>query len=153
MSHPTPALPDSLAPLLLGLRHIGVVTEDREASLQRLKSLFGLHDEDITRIPTGNEPADTRFAFFSLGGVPYELIEPVSDEFREILLKSGHGVNHVCYNVSDLHAAVDVMQAQGVRLGHVTSNGIVELPQFRMAYFNPTDTAGVLIELVEQRTE
>ena len=38
---------------------------------------------------------------------------------------------------------------QGVRLGHVTPDGIVSMPSFRMAYFNPEDTAGILIEMVQ----
>ena len=47
---------------------------------------------------------------------------------------------------------VAAIARQGVRLGHVTPNGIVELPTFNMAYFDPRDTAGLLIEFVESKT-
>lgn len=144
-------LPASVATHLRGLRHIGIVTESRDALVARLQTLFGIADTAIVLFPAANEPAETRFAFFSIGGVPFEVIEPVSPHFREILLRSNQGVNHFCYNVDDLPAAVEAMASHGVRLGHVTPTGIVELPSFRMAYFNPEDTAGILIEFVEPR--
>ncbi len=134
---------------ILSLRHVGILTEDLDATVQRLQTVFGVADEAVSYVPEPGQDAETRFAFFSIGGTPYEVIEPVSEHFREILLKTNLGTNHVCYNVTDLDAAVAAMAEQGVRLGHVTPDGIVSLPSFRMAYFNPEDTAGVLIEFVE----
>lgn len=134
---------------ILGLRHVGIVTEDLAATVERLQSIFGIADGEISYVPAADEPAETRFAFFSIGGTPYEVIEPVSEYFKDILLNTNRGTNHVCYNVSNLDAAVAAMAEQGVRLGHVTPDGIVALPSFKMAYFNPADTAGVLIEFVQ----
>lgn len=146
------ALPANVTRHLRGLRHIGIVTDDLDAMLARLQSLFGIADAEILRIPSpGQAATDTRFAFLSIGGQAYELIEPVSPRFRETLLSSNRGMNHVCYNVDDLDAAIAVMAAHGVRLGHVTADGIVDMPHARMAYFDPTDTAGVLIEFVQPR--
>ncbi len=136
---------------LRGLRHVGLVCEDAEAVLDRLQAIFSIDDADILRIPQPGVEAETRFAFFEIGGLPYELIEPVSPRFREQLLAGGSGVNHVCYNVDDIEGAVAAMAAAGVRTGHVTADGIVETPSFRMAYFDPADTAGLLIEFVEAR--
>ncbi len=130
---------------IIGLRHVGIVTENLDEMVDRLQAIFGLADTAVERV----ESPETRFAFFSIGGTPYEVIEPVSDNFKEILLKTNQGANHVCYNVSDLEAAVATMKEKNVRLGHVTPEGIVSLPSFKMAYFNPEDTAGILIEMVE----
>ncbi len=150
------SLPAGVSPYLLGPRHVGVVTEDGASMVQRLQRIFGIADADIVRIPeTTDTPADTRFWFFQIGGLPYEVIEPVSAHFRQLLLRDGggsnRGINHVCYNVSDLPAAIAAMADAGVRTGHVTPDGMVELPSFRMAYFHPEDTAGLLIEFVEPR--
>ena len=146
-------LPSSVSEFMIGLRHIGIVTEDLAATVKRLQEIFGLADDGILKIPADDaEQADTRFAFFSIGGTPYEVIQPVSEHFRQILGCTNLGTNHVCYSVSDLSSAVAAMQAVGVRLGHVTPDGIVDLPSFRMAYFNPADTAGLLIEFVEDKT-
>lgn len=144
-------LPDSVSRHLRGLRHAGIVTSDREALVQRLQQIFGIAEADILRVPAPGTEAESRFAFFSIGGLPLEVIEPVSPRMREILLRSNQGVNHLCYNVDDLDAAVAAMAVAGVRLGHVTPQGILEMPHARMAYFNPEDTAGVLLEFVEPR--
>lgn len=149
---PAGALPGGVSQHLRGLRHVGIVTDDSAALTQRLQSLFGVAEADILRVPADpTEAADTRFVFFSIGGVPLEVIEPVSEHFRRVLLSGKPGVNHLCFNVDDLPAAVAAMSEAGVRLGHVTADGIVELPTLRMAYFNPQDTAGVLIEFVQAR--
>jgi methylmalonyl-CoA/ethylmalonyl-CoA epimerase len=144
-------LPAGVQGHLRGLRHVGVVTDDLDTLVARLQAVFGIADGGILRVPAAGEPAETRFAFFSIGGVPYEVIEPVSPQFRALLLGSNRGANHVCYNVDNLDAAVAAMAAAGVRLGHVTPDGILDMPHARMAYFNPADTAGLLIEFVEPR--
>lgn len=145
-------LPGGVTQYLRGLRHVGVVVDDLDAFVARIQTLFGMADNAILRVPAPGEAAETRFAFFSIGAVPYEVIQPVSPRFRELLLNTNRGANHVCYNVSDLDGAIAAMRAAGVRLGHVTPDGILEMPHARMAYFNPEDTAGLLLEFVEPRT-
>ena len=133
------------ADYLLGLSHVGVVTEDLAAQVARLQDVFGVADEDIEYLETPS----AKFAFFSVGGSPYEVIEPLSALTRSRLLRTNIGVNHVCYAVRDIEGAVAAMAAKGVRLGHVTPDGIVDSPGRRMAYFNPDDTAGVMVEFLE----
>ena len=38
-----------------------------------------------------------------------------------------------------------------IPLGHVTTDGILDMPKSRVAYFNPEDTDGILIEFVEPK--
>ena len=133
------------ADYLSELNHVGIVTEDLDELLARLQAIFSIRDDDVERLDNGS----VRFAFFSIGGTPYEVIEPVSEQSKATILKTGTGVNHVCYAVSDIDGAVKAMAARGVRLGHVTPHGIVDAPGFRMAYFNPDDCAGVLVEFKE----
>lgn len=146
-----PALPDAVSRHLTGLRHVGVVTEDLEATVRRLQTIFGIDEADILRVGEPGDGQPSRFAFLTIGGTPYELIEPVSAPMRALLLATPAGANHVCYNVDDLDAAVAAMAGAGVRLGHVTPDGILDMPHARMAYFDPADTGGLLIEFVEPR--
>ena len=130
---------------LIGLSHVGIVTADLDEQVQRLQAIFGLADGDITY----DENASVKFAYLSIGGTPYEVIQPVSAQSRQRLLRSNIGVNHVCYAVRDIEAAVAAMAERGVRLGHVTPDGIVDSPDRRMAYFDPEDSGGVLLEFLE----
>lgn len=142
-------LPSTVSKHITGLRHVGVVTEDLQGFIARMKEVFGVQDTEIVVVPA----PDTHFAFFSIGGTPLEVIQPVSEHFRKVLFATNRGTNHLAFNVDDLDAAVAAMSAAGVRLGHVTPNGIVDMPHARMAYFNPGDTGGILIELVQPRSK
>ncbi len=138
---------------LLGLMHIGHVVESIEAAVADFSRVYGLADEDIRLLPDF-DGAPTRFAFVRVGGVEYELIEPVSDDFRAILLgvKSGEGgINHVAYRVDDIDLALTDLAAVGIRPGYVTPGGVVDTGRTRIAYLNPEDTGALLIELVEMK--
>jgi len=119
-------------------------------SIVDFQHLFDLQDEDIRVIPPFDLPADSRFAFFHADGLNFELIEPISDYFKEILLISGVGINHICFTVDDIESAYTEMENKGIRPGHVTPNGILTIPHQKMVYFNPEDTGGILLEYIEE---
>jgi chorismate synthase len=53
--------------------------------------------------------------------------------------------------MKDIEKAVEQMKSKGVRMGHVTRDGILDMKCSRVAYFNPEDTGGVLLEFVEPK--
>jgi catechol 2,3-dioxygenase-like lactoylglutathione lyase family enzyme len=142
---------DGIQDLITGLRHVGFITTDLKASIASFRHVYALRDDQIQVIPPFGEPCETRFAFIQVADAHFELIEPVSDYFKSILLSDRPGINHVAWTVRDLDAAVERMAKRGIRPGHVTPNGIVELPQQKLVYFDPRDTGGMLIELVEPK--
>ena len=131
-------------------RHVGYIVRDLKQSIADFQRLFDLQDEDIRITPPFDLPADTRFAFFHADSLDFELIEPISDKFKDILFNSGIGINHICFTVDDIESAVDEMTRKGIRPGHVTPNGILTLPHQKMIYFNSQDTGGMLIEYIEE---
>lgn len=133
----------------LRLRHVGYVTEDLDGMVARLADIFGVGEDEVVRVPADDTATDTRFAFLRLGDLQVEIIEPVTDRFRDVLLKSGLGTNHVCFTVDDIDAAVAEMATKGVRPGHVTPDGVIQMPHQRMVYFDPGDTGGALIEFIQ----
>ena len=130
-------------------RHVGYVVEDLRQALADFQRLFDLKDEEIRIVPPFDQPSDSRFAFFHVDGLDFELIEPISDHFKSILLNSGVGINHICFTVDDIDVAVEDMANKGVRSGHVTPNGIIQMPHQKMIYFDPKDTGGFLIEYIQ----
>ena len=119
-------------------------------SISDFQNLFDLSDEDIRIIPPFELVADSRFAFFQVDGLNFELIEPISEHFKNILFNSGVGINHICFTVENIEEAVKEMGQKGIRAGHVTPNGIITMPHQKMVYFNPEDTGGFLIEYIEE---
>jgi len=140
--------------LIVCVRHIGVYVENMDDSINTFANLFDLDPEKLFQVPAAGEPApDSRFAFVPVGGMDFELIQPISEKFKQIVSNPPPGINHVAFTVTDIELAVDLMDAKGVRLGHVTSDGILDMPKSRVAYFNPEDTGGILIEFVEPKKE
>ena len=137
--------------LIVGLRHVGHITTDLKATLADFTRVYELSEAQIHVTPPFGEACDTRFAFVRVCGAEFELIEPVSDYFKQLLLRDRPGINHVAWTVRDLGAALARLAARGIRTGHVTPNGMVNLPSFKMAYLHPDDTGGMLIELVEPK--
>jgi methylmalonyl-CoA/ethylmalonyl-CoA epimerase len=135
--------------LILGLQHVGYITEDTAASIAEFRKIYDLRDDQIRIDPPLDEPADCRFTFVDLAGAQFELIEPISGPFKAMLGGERPGINHVAWKVSDIDGAVARMAERGIRPGHVTPGGVMQTGSSRMIYFNPADTGGMLVELLE----
>ena len=136
--------------------HVGFVVEDMQEALLAASRVYGISAEDIHRVPESGESAATHFAFFTVGALEFEYIQPVSEEFREILLgmsSGGGGINHIAWRVSDIAAAVALLADNGIQPGHVTPDGIVNIGPKKMVYLDPATTDGLVIELLEYPTD
>ena len=131
------------------LRHVGYFVEDMDATLNIFKRIFDLTDEDI-RVMTSEETAGTgTFGFVSVGGTELELIQLESEQVKEMCGDPPPGISHVAFEVVDIEAVVESLQKKGFRLGYITKNGIFDNGKSKVAYLEPKDTDGHLIELVE----
>ena len=140
-----------MSELITSLRHIGIIVRDAEKSTKLFKDLFDLQEEDITIVSPDVTKGESSFSFIPAGGIELELIQPISDHFKELVGNPPEGINHFAFNVKDIEEAVQLMGKKGVRLGHVTKDGILDMGRSKVAYFNPEDTDGILIEFVEPR--
>jgi catechol 2,3-dioxygenase-like lactoylglutathione lyase family enzyme len=132
--------------------HVGFVVPDLVAAVADARRVYGLQESDISYVPEAGEEAATRFAFFTVGDLEFELIQPCSPEFRERLLSmpsGGAGINHVAWRVVDIEGAVAKLAQQGIYPGHVTPDGIINIGAKKMVYLDPDTTGGLVIELLE----
>jgi len=90
-----------------------------------------------------------KVAFFTVGGVRLELLEPTepASTVAAFIEKRGQGVHHIAYAVADLPARLAELKSAGVRL-------IDEQPRpgahhSRIAFVHPKSSHGVLTELCE----
>jgi catechol 2,3-dioxygenase-like lactoylglutathione lyase family enzyme len=90
------------------------------------------------------------FAFVKIGGTELELIQPMSDFFREMTGDPPPGINHIAFQVKDVEAEVKALEEKGIHLGYFTKDGIFDTGKTKLAYLDPNDTDGILIELVEE---
>ena len=132
--------------------HVGFVVPDLAEAVAEAQRVYGLSASEVRYVPEPGEASPTRFAFFTIGGLEFELIEPVSENFRDKLLSmpsGGAGINHVAWRVRDIDAAVASLAAEGIFPGHVTPDGVVRIGEKKMVYLDPDTTGGLVIELIE----
>lgn len=140
---------NGISEMIVKLRHIGIIVKDAEKSVKLFKNLFDLEDDDIRVISPAVTKGESEFAFIPAGGIDLELIQPISEHFKEVVGNPDEGINHIAFTVRDIEDAVRLMEKKGVRLGHVAKDGILDMGRSKVAYFNPEDTDGILIEFVE----
>lgn len=132
--------------------HIGFVVPDLEQAIDQAVRVYGLDCSDISYQPAPGEEALTRFAFFSVGGLLFEYIQPCSEYFKQLLLgmpSGGGGINHIAWRVSDMDQALARLARHGITPGHVTPDGVVVMGARKMVYLDPASTGGLVIELLE----
>lgn len=140
---------------IIGLGHIGYIVQDLSSAINDFKKLYGLNDKNITIVPpydVKDEKILSRFAFIDVADTTFELIQPLGEPYLTLLNNSscaGGGLNHIAWHVKDLEIAIENLANKGIKLGHVTPDGIVTLPTKRMAYLDPLTTGGLLVELIE----
>ena len=138
---------------ILAPAHVGFVVSDLAAAMAQAKRLYGLAEADISYQPEAGQDAPTRFAFFAVGGLQFEYIQPCDEHFRQLLLaepSGGGGINHVAWLVRDIHIAVALLASRGILPGYVTPEGIIRIGEKQMVYLDPATTGGQLVELIEE---
>lgn len=139
--------------LIKQLRHVGYVVEDLDASVAMFRSLFDIGDDEVRYVSPDETGGQVAFAFISLGGIELEIIQPLTDTFRQMTGDTSNGITHFALEVTDIERVVERMAGKGVRLGYITPDGIFDTGTKKIAYLDPADTGGNLIELVENKSE
>ena len=130
------------------LNHVGVATPSIEASVALYRDMLGA--------AKAHEPFDlpaqgVRVCFVDLPNSQIELIEPLGADspIHGFLAKNPRGgQHHVCFEVTDIHAAIAEMRTKGVTiLG--TGEPRVGAHGTPVVFLHPRDMGGVLIELMQ----
>ena len=131
-----------MEPKLKKIDHLGIAVNSIEEAIPYYENTLGLKCEKIEEVASQK----VRTAFFDLGGVHIELLEPMSPDspVAKFLEAKGPGVHHVAFAASDLPAMLAKAKAAGARL-------IDETPREgannkKIACLHPKSTGGVLTE-------
>ena len=128
------------------LNHVGVAVPSLPDAIETYKTLYGA--TDITE-PFDMPAQGVKVCFVNLPNSQIELIEPLNEEspihnFIEKNPKGGQ--HHVCFEVADIHEAVEVMKSRGATVLGEPRIGAHGTPIF---FVHPRNTNGVLVELME----
>ena len=127
------------------LNHVAIAVPDLGAAAAQYRDVFGAKVG-----PRQDEPEHgVTVVFVELLNAKIELLHPLGDDspIAGFLAKNpGGGVHHLCYEVEDILAARDQLQASGARVlgGGEPKIGAHGKP---VLFLHPMDFTGTLIEL------
>lgn len=127
------------------LHHVGIAVHSIRDQRPYYEEILGAEFEGIEEV--GSQKV--RVAFFRLGDVRLELLEPAdpSSTIAKFLEKRGEGLHHLAFAVDDLQRRIDHFKSAGLQM-------IDETPrtgshQMQIAFLHPKSASGVLTELCE----
>jgi methylmalonyl-CoA/ethylmalonyl-CoA epimerase len=135
---------------------IGLVVSNIEETVQAWSALLGVPAPEIqvtdtvdvahTEYRQQSTPARAKLAFFHLGQVDLELIEPIGEPstWRDQLEAHGSSLHHIAFHVKGMPDRLEALAAHGLPLlqrGDYTGG--------RYAYLDGTERYGLILELLE----
>ena len=131
--------------MLTQIDHVGIAVSDLGEAVERYRRTFGI--EPVHRERMDDQGVEE--VLFAVGESFVQLLGALGPDtpVGRFLGKRGPGVHHVGYRVASVADALEHLRAEGVGL-------IDEAPRpgsrgTTIAFVQPKDTGGVLVELVE----
>jgi methylmalonyl-CoA/ethylmalonyl-CoA epimerase len=138
------------------ITQIGILVHDIEQTSQAYANFFGVDKPqwfmtgtaDIAQTEHNGEPSEARakLAFFDMGSLQLELIEPDQhpSTWREYLDEHGEGPHHIAFVVEGMKEKVSLMEKNGMPL---VQKG--EYEAGRYAYMDTSKQLKIILELLE----
>jgi methylmalonyl-CoA/ethylmalonyl-CoA epimerase len=138
------------------IRQVGIIVQDIEAKARAWAEVLGLPVPEIMITDTyeraqteyNGKPSNARakLAFFHLGQVDLELIEPVGkpSTWQDQLDEHGDSLHHIAFEIVGMSEKVAYLKAKGLPL---VQRG--EYPGGRYACINGNAQLGAILELLE----
>jgi len=135
---------------------VGIVIRDIEATAQKWAAVLGVPIPEIittdpvevahTEYHQRATPARAKLAFFELGQVTLELIEPIGEPstWHDGLAPQGGGLHHIAFEIKGMGDTIRALADEGLPL---LQRGDYE--GGRYAYIDGSDQLGAIIELLE----
>ena len=128
--------------MLEKIDHLGIAVNSIEEARQFYENVLGLQCEKIEEVASQK----VRTAFFRIGEIHIELLEPTSEDspIAKFLATRGEGIHHVSYKSNDIHGSLKDASEAGCRLIH--DEPITGAGGKQVAFLHPKSSHGVLTE-------
>lgn len=124
--------------------HVAMAVESLDEAVETYRRLFGAEVEHRGRM----EQQGVEAVYLRLGEGRVELVAPLGDDtpVGRFLARRGPGVHHVAYEVEDLTAAIEELEAEGATV--IDDEHRAGLAGSEVAFIHPESVHGVLVEVV-----
>jgi len=122
--------------------HLGIAVTSIDRARKFYEEVLGLACEREEVVASQK----VRTAFFTVGDIHIELLEPTSDDspIAKFLNKNGEGFHHIAYLTDDIDGQLKTAREKGCRLIHETP--IEGAGGKQVAFLHPKSTLSVLTE-------
>lgn len=122
--------------------HLGIAVRSLADTVKYYEQALGLKCEHYEEVPSQK----VKTAFFDVGGVHIELLEPTSPEstIAQFIEKRGEGIHHIAFATDDITGQLAGAKGAGVKVLHeVPFEGAAGK---LVAFLHPKSSYGVLTE-------
>ncbi len=129
--------------MIQSIDHLGIAVRSLDEAVPLYEKALGL--TCLGREEVASQKVRT--AFFDVGGVHLELLEPTSPDgpIAKFLADKGEGIHHLAFRTDDIGAQLKQAAGAGVRLIH--EQPFEGAAGKLVAFLHPKSTRGVLTEL------
>lgn len=129
------------------LNHVAIAVPKLAEAIERYRGALGAQVSEPEDMPEHG----VRIVFVNLPNTKIELMEPLGEQspiLRFLERSPSGGIHHVCYEVPDMNAAIEMLAAQGIVPlgGGQAKTGAHGKP---VVFLRPKDMCGTLVELEE----
>ena len=132
--------------MIKNIDHLGIAVRSIETARKFYEEVLGLVCEKEEVVASQK----VRTAFFAVGDIRIELLEPTSDDspIAGFLEKKGEGFHHIAYLTDDIDGQLGAARKYGCRL--INEVPIEGAGGKQVAFLNPKSTFGVLTEFCKK---
>lgn len=133
--------------MLTKIDHIGIAVPSLAEAIPFYENALGLTCGQIEEVPTQK----VRTAFFTIGEVHLELLEPTSPEspIAKFLENKGPGIHHIAYRSDDIQKQLHQAATAGCKL--INETPVDGAGGKKVAFLHPKSTFGVLSEFCSKK--
>jgi methylmalonyl-CoA/ethylmalonyl-CoA epimerase len=129
--------------MITQIDHFGIAVRSLDETVPVYEKALGLRCEHREEVPSQK----VRTAFFNVGGVHLELLEPTAPDspIAKFLADRGEGIHHLAFRTDNIAGQLSQAAGAGVRL--INEKPYEGAASKLVAFLHPKSTHGVLVEL------
>jgi methylmalonyl-CoA/ethylmalonyl-CoA epimerase len=129
--------------MIQSIDHLGIAVRSIDEAVPLYESALGLRCLGREEVPAQR----VKTAFFDVGGVHLELLEPTAPDspIAKFIAEKGEGIHHVAFRTDDIRGQLEQASSKGLRL--INPVPVEGAAGKLVAFLHPKSTRGVLTEL------
>lgn len=131
------------------IEHIGIAVKDMESAIKIYEKLLSTECYKVEEVASEG----VKTAFFKVGESKIELLEATNPEspIARFIEKRGVGMHHIAFDVTDIEKEIDRLLNDDFQLIQKTPKNGAD--NKKIAFLHPKSTAGLLVELCQERVD